>query len=220
MTKLRRSLSALLMVSSIGLSNIRTLAQDEALMPAELNQRSSLSEIVNWLNRTSFGNARVVLKDSWDTGTYRPPWGDDEPAKHTFVFTQGFKLTNIDGCTLALRNDDVRIVPTSLKMEDSKDHLVAELNLPLNRLSPTKGRRTYRFTKDPEKVRLLGAWRTEFKYKGLFSRTIVGLTLHSADSKEPGRWEGQNLAFTFDSKEMSEKFDAAFRQAIRLCRSK
>ncbi|HEV8431090.1 MAG TPA: hypothetical protein VGQ41_24515 [Pyrinomonadaceae bacterium] len=78
----------------------------------------------------------------------------------------------------------------------------------------------HRYTKDPEKVRLLGAWRTEFKYNGWFSRTMVGLTLSSAEWKEPQRWEGMNLAFSFDTKEMSEKFDAAFRQAIRLCRSK
>jgi len=29
-----------------------------------------------------------------------------------------------------------------------------------------------------------------------------------------------NIAFTFDTKQMSEQFDAAFRQAIRLCRAK
>ena len=30
-------------------------------------------------------------------------------------------------------------------------------------------------------------------------------------------WEAETLTFTFESKEMSEKFDAVFRQAIRIC---
>jgi len=86
-------------------------------------------------------------------------------------------------------------------------------------MSPNKGH-AHRYTTDQQKVRLLGAWRTDFTYNGSFSRTIVGLTLSSPDWKEPQRWEGMNLAFTFDTKEMSENFDAAFRQAIRLCRKR
>jgi hypothetical protein len=39
------------------------------------------------------------------------------------------------------------------------------------------------------------------------------------ESKERlGSREGHTLTFTFDSKEMSEKFDATLRQAIRLCK--
>ena len=30
-------------------------------------------------------------------------------------------------------------------------------------------------------------------------------------------WEAETLTFTFDSKETSEKFDTAFRQAIKIC---
>jgi hypothetical protein len=172
------------------------------------------------LDKTIFANARVQLKDSWDSGTYRPPWDQGEPAKGTWVLTQGFKLTNIDGCTLALRNDDVRTLSKSMEIEAPDKHFAAELYVPLNRLSPSKGKSTYRFTTDPDKVRLLGAWQTEFRYKGLFSRTIVGLAFFSTGSKEPSRWESENLAFTFESKEMSEKFDAAFRRAIKLCQGK
>ena len=83
-----------------------------------------------------------------------------------------------------------------------------------------KGRHTHRYTKDKEKVRLLGAWRTEFSFKGWFSKTMVGLTLSSPQWKEPQHWEGLNLAFIFDTKEMGDEFDAAFRQAIRLCKNK
>jgi hypothetical protein len=195
------------------------LAQKKPVLPGDLNQNSSVAEIVTWLDQTSFRNARIVLKDSWDAFIYRPPWDDTGPAEHTFIFTRGFRVTNIDGCNLMLRNDDARMV-TKSKVEDSKYRLVADIWVQLDRMSPKKGRRTYRYTNDPEKVSKLGAWRTEFKYNGWSSRTMVGLTLYSAEWKEPQRWVGTNLTFTFDTKEMSEKFDAAFRQAIRLCRTK
>lgn len=202
-----------------GISTSRVLAQNKPLLPGELNENSSVSEILSWLDKTTFRNARVMLKDSSDSFIYRPPWDDSGPVKHTFIFTQGFRITNIDGCNLMLRNDDAKEVIKS-KLEASPHRLVADVWVQLNRMSPTKGRHTHRYTKDPEKVRLLGAWRTEFTYKGWFSRTMVGLTLHSAEWKEPQRWDGRNLAFIFETREMSEKFDSAFRHAIRLCRSK
>lgn len=156
------------------------------------------------------------MKDSWYDES-RPPWDDTEAATNTFVFTSGFRATNIDGCNLLLRSDDASTF-TKSKVDNSTHPVVAEVWVQLNRMSPDKGRHTHRYTTDPEKVRVLGAWRTDFKYGGWSSRTIVGLTLRSAEWKEPQRWEGTNVAFTFDNKEMSEKFDAAFRQAIRLCR--
>ena len=209
-----------IIASVVLLSSLRVLAQNKPLLPGGLNQDSSVSEILTWLDQTTFPIARVVLKDSTDAFIYRPPYGHDSgPAEHTFIFTQGFRVTNIDGCNLMLRNDDARTV-TKSKLDDSPHRLVADLWVQLDRTSPNKGKHTHRYTKNPEKVRLLGAWRTEFKYKGWFSRTMVGLTLTSAEWKEPQRWDGRNLAFTFDTKEMSEQFDAAFRQAIRLCKSK
>jgi len=115
-----------------------------------------------------------------------------------------------------LRHDHARTVAKS-KLEDNPPDLVAEVWVQLNRMSPNKGRRTYRYTKDPEKARLVGAWWTNFKYRGWSSNTIVGLNLNSSEWKERQRWEGMDVAFTFDTKEQSEKFDAAFRHAIRLC---
>ena len=198
------------------LSSFRAPAQNKLPLPGDLNQNSSVSEILKWLDQTTFRNARIVLKDSSDAFTYRPPWDDSGPAIHTFIFTQGFRVTNIDGCNVMLRNDDAKTVYKS-KVQDSTHRSIADVWLQLNRMSPNKGKRTHRYTKDPEKVRLLGAWRTEFKYRGWFARTMFGLSLYSPESKEPERWEGMDLAFTFDTKEMSEKFDAAFRRAIRLC---
>lgn len=124
-------------------------------------------------------------------------WVDYAPAEHTFVFTQGFKLANIEGCTIALKNGDARTVSKSMNLEESKNRMVAHLNIELHRMSPTKGRSTYRYTKDLEKTRVLGPWRTEFKHKGFSYKSFLGLYLYSGDSKRPERWIGYNLAFTF-----------------------
>lgn len=213
---MKRLLYSSLVLSALALASFGTSAQPKHSLPGKLNENSSVSEILTWLDHTTFRNVRIVLKDSSDAFTYRPPWDDSGPAKHTFIFTQGFRVTNIDGCNLMLRNDDARTVYKS-KVDEPKHRLVADLWLQLNRMSPNKGKRAHRYTKDAEKARLLGAWRTEFKYRGWFARTMFGLTLHSPEWKEPERWEGSDVAFSFDTKELSEEFDAAFRRAIRLC---
>jgi len=214
----QRLLCPPLITLALVLSMISASAQKKPRLPGNLKPDSSVAEVVAWLDQTTFRNARIVLKNSWDDSGYNPPWDDRVPAKQTFIFTQGFRVSNIDGCNLLLRNDDVKTI-TKAKVDESRHRLVAEVWVQLDRMSPNKGH-THRYPTDPEKVRLLGAWRTDFTYNGWFSRTIVGLTLSSPDWKEPQRWEGMNLAFTFDTKEMSENFDAAFRQAIRLCRKR
>lgn len=207
----------IIVVADLSGASFTALGQKKTSLPGNLNQNSSVSEIVTWLDQTSFRNANVVLKDSWDDT--HSTQDDIPPAKNTFIFTRGFRVTNIDSCNLLLRNDDARTI-TKAKVDDSSPHLIAEVWVQLNRMSPNKGRHTHRYTSDREKISLTGAWRTEFSYYGWFSRTIVGLKLNSPDWKEPQRWEGMNVAFTFDTKEMGEQFDAAFRQAIKLCRAK
>jgi hypothetical protein len=205
-------------IAVVLLTHVSTLAQKKASLPGDLNEKSSVREIITWLDQTTFRDARIVLKDSYDA-SYRQPWDDNEPAKNTFNFIKGFRVTNIDGCNLMLRNDDARMVDKS-KLVQTTQPIIADVWVQLDRMSHDRGKHTHRYTKDPEKARLLGAWRTEFKYSGWFGRTIVGLHLYSAAWKEPQRWQGYSIAFTFETKEMGEKFDAAFRQAIRLCRSK
>jgi hypothetical protein len=100
MTTARRSLSAFFVVSLVVLSSRGALAQKEHSLPGGLKPESTVAEILTWLDQTTFRSARVVLKDSRDTFEYSPPWDDTEPAKNTFTFTQGFRVTNIDGCTL------------------------------------------------------------------------------------------------------------------------
>ncbi len=46
-----------------------------------------------------------------------------------------------------LRHDDARTV-TKSKLDDSTHRLVADVWLQLNRMSPNKGKRTHRYTKD------------------------------------------------------------------------
>ena len=215
---MKRTISFFILSGVILLSS-SAFAQRKPVLPNGLNQSSSVAEIVAWLDQTTFRHAHIVLKDSWDDFTYRPPWDDTRAATATFIFTPGFRVTNIDGCNLLLRNDEARKVIKS-KVDNSVQPIVAEVWVQLNRMSADRGKHTHRFTNDPEKMRLLGAWRTDFKYSGWSSRTIVGLKLNSTDWKEPQKWEGMDLAFTFDTEEMSKNFDAAFRQAIRLCRSK
>ena len=207
------------MLAAVVLSSGGASAQRKPVLPAGLKQDSSVAEIIAWLDQTTFRHARVVLKNSWDDFTYRPPLDDTPAASQTFIFTPGFRVTNIDGCNLLLRNDQARTI-TKSKVDDSAHPLVAEVWVQLNRMSADRGRHTYRLTKDPEKVRLLGAWRTNFKYSGWSSRTIVGLKLNSPDWKEQQKWEGMDVAFTFETEEMSRNFDTVFRQAIRLCKSK
>jgi hypothetical protein len=219
MTTVQRLVCAFFIVCVVALSSSRAQAQKKPLLPGDLNPDSSVSEILTWLDQTTFRNAGIVLKNSTDAFIYRPPWEDQGPVEHTFTFTRGFRVTSIYGCNLMLRHDDARTV-TKSKLDDSPHRLVADVWVQLDRMSPNRGRHTRRYTKDPEKARLLGAWRTEFTFRGWFSRTMVGLTLTSAEWKERQRWDGRDLAFTFETKEMSEQFDAAFRQAIRLCKTK
>lgn len=194
-------------------------AQNKTPLPGGLKEDSTVSEILTWLGQTAIPDARIVLKDSRDDFLYRPPWDDTEPMKHTFIFLEGFRVTNIDGCNWMLRHDDAREVDKS-QVVDTTRPLVVDLWVQLHRMSPDKGKRTHRYTNDPEKVRLLGAWKSDFKYKGWSSNTMAELKVHYPQGEKPQKWQGYNIAFSFDNKELSEQFEAAFRQAIRLCKAK
>jgi hypothetical protein len=87
---------AFFILSVIAFFSFESFGQSKPRLPGNLNQNSTVSEILSWLDQTTFRNARVVLKDSWDADEYIPPWVDD-PAHNTFIFTQGFRATTIDG---------------------------------------------------------------------------------------------------------------------------
>jgi|SRR5215216_1207348 len=76
MTTAQNLLYAFFLASVVLLSNFRTPAQNKRPLPGDLNQDSSVSEILTWLDQTTFRNMRMVLKDSSDAFTYSPPWDD------------------------------------------------------------------------------------------------------------------------------------------------
>jgi hypothetical protein len=178
---------------------------------------------MNWLDKTSLPKARVGLRTSStpQIDSDSPVLSQDQHPSDSLFYSQGFKLIKVDGCNLTLRNDHTRLIGHSTLVIDEtpQQHYSAELYVPLYRLSEKKGRAPYRYTKDPRKSLLLGTWRTEFKSNRSREEGILTLFL-PGHTEKIGGWEAETLTFTFDTKEESEQFNAAFRQAIRLCRAK
>jgi hypothetical protein len=215
--------NALLVVISIAFLSPAILAQSRSQWPSNLPQRSSVVEIMDWLDKNIWPKARIGVRTSSlpriDSDSFVLQQ-DEEPA-HSLFYAQGFKLIKVDGCNVTLRNDDTRLIAHSRFIIDNtpQQRYRAELYVPLDRLSVTKGRAPYRHTKDPQKSVLLGAWRTEFKSNQSREEGILTLFL-AGHTEKTVIWDAETLTFTFDTKEESEQFDAAFRQAIRLCRKK
>jgi hypothetical protein len=199
-----------------------TVAQDRNRWPPDLNQHSSVVEIVSWLDKTSFPQARVGIRTNSlpAVESLSPVLSQDQRPPESRFYSQGFRLVAADGCSLTLRNDDARLIAHSdLVPINLQEHYSADLYVPLSRLSDRKGRAPNRHTNKPEKSQLLGTWRTEFKSNRSREDVVLKLSPKSGTEK-PVIWEAETLTFTFDSKGMSQNFDAAFRQAIRLCKRK
>jgi hypothetical protein len=229
MKMLKRSFCSFLLLTSISLNSV-AFAQ-ESVLPPELNQTSSLSEILAWLDKNSFPQARIGLNLSRTSDSISC---EGCGVYDSAVFSQGFKLIKADGCSLTLRNEDIKILSFSTTARSSYDDISlerfrrkgvgrtpypAELYIRLNRMKPERGKRPQLHTKDPAKAKLLGSWRTEFKEKG--GRDVLLIVI--LDSPPGGGRDdmyGGSINFTFDSQEMSEQFNAAFRQAIKLCTTK
>jgi len=234
---------------SIALSialNSQAFAQNNSL-PSDLTEKSSLAEIVAWLDKTSFAKARIGVHASAPqmdsdsvpnaTTTY-PEWA---------VFAQGFRLVKSDGCHLVLRNDAIELIEFASKYPDSRNGSFAnfrktknkqfsgDLLISLERLSGKKGKSPYRLNTKSDLADLLGTWQTKFIGKGLKidvtenkwripGKTITlvnDIVLEIAASGENGgneSMDADDLTFTFDDRETSEKFYAAFRQAVNLCK--
>jgi hypothetical protein len=212
-------LHALCLIVVINVSASDAIAQDR--LPAELNRNSSLSEILAWLDKTSFAYARVGLDDSYED------LPDDPSSTGNLVFSQGFKLTLIDGCHLTLRNEAIQILDFSRQGDDvanflerRKGNTAGQLFMWLERLSYDKGRAPYRHTADPDKAKLLGAWRTKFTFRGFFGKDVFDISLGGPNQGEMKVIHSATLTLTFDDREMGERFNAAFRQAIKLCQNK
>jgi hypothetical protein len=193
------------------------LAQDSSAGPG-LSSQPNIVEVMDWLDKNGLAQARVGIRTSSQPARDDTvPQQDAYPALSLF-YSEGFKFINLENCGVILRNDNTRLISQSQLVHNPtpNDHYSAELFIPLNRLSLKKGRKPFRHTSDLQKAQLLGTWRAEFKSNR--SQEDVVLTLFVPGQTAKWRvWEAETLTFTFDSKETSEKFDAAFRQAIKIC---
>jgi|GEM_PF-3247580 len=194
----------------------RTRAQQAAAHSAELRQ------VLEQLDRTGLAGARVGVSDQ---GTPDNPDALPEPitgfAKFTFVYARGFKFANLEGCTLTLRHDDLKVLRPAPRGDDApgpEKQYVAELYVSLDKVSWHNGRKPYRHTKDAEKARVFGPWRTQYVQRRRRTVHIGGMSIFPVGQRERQNFFGyEKLFFTFDTKEAAEQFDSAFRRAVKLC---
>jgi hypothetical protein len=225
-----KSIRLLLLVIAILTLSPTSLAQESAQLPGELNQNSKLREVLEWLDKTSFDKAIVTLHDVYLD--YSSATADDGTGMRILsasallgpndaYFSRGFKLGNVPGCNVTLRNDDVQaLVPESDYPTQDFAPYVAELYIPLHKLDAGKGKGPHRHTSNPDRARIIGTWRTEFRPRGFFNpKRVFGLAIFPPNRRELREYlDSTTLSFTFDDKVTSEKFNAAFRLAIRFCK--
>lgn len=229
MKTLKSLLYAFLLFVVISLAHSETLAQSNALPPG-LDQDSTVQEILEYLNKTAFPYARIGVKSSLpgDTEFWDADTGHYSPSSSTFIFSQGFKLVSEDNdCHIKLRNDDVKLYdagskdvgPIDLgKVIKTQPPYAAEFSVWLETVSYDKGKAQFVHTRKPHLAKLLGAWRTEFQSRGFFGRTIFGVRFPALKTDNVNEYMMSNtVTFSFDDKQMGERFNAAFRRLIKLC---
>ncbi len=246
--------SVFLVALSIILSSV-VFAQKNTL-PIDLTEKSSIGEILNWLDKTSLPQARLGL----ETNVKEPETGEVITTATQYYeqafFSKGFRVDKIDGCKVKLKNDDVELLRYvsgypdssngSLRFKKTQNNQFAgEFFIPLQDLKANKA--PFKYSEKIEKTDLLGTWRTEFKLKSnlsFFSLFPVIWSKEKAKEKAKEKMEelrenamrveiisseqneqndlmyGDELTFTFDDKQTSEKFYAAFNRAITLCKDK
>lgn len=204
---MRLSMTVAVVFLLVGLLKTTAPAQKKQ-PPPPLNRNSSVFDNVDSLAKAGLGNARVGLSHGGLKGD-------------KYVFAPGFKFIDFKDCTLTLGNEGATFIAPS--RSSSIPRFDVQMKIFLNDLSPTKGKVEHLLFRDPKKAQLLGSWRTKFIHKGLFSLLTNAIELsfsRPGEQTNPGPWFDDNVAFAFDSKEMSESFDAAFRRAITLCNQK
>jgi hypothetical protein len=227
--------AVLFVILSTSFSDLDVLGQEKTLLPPALNQSSSLTEILTWLDKNAFPYAQVGLRKKGGQAPSLVPFKSGNPiSAQERIFSAGFQITAVDGCQVTLGNKHIAIVhsrnPSSgtfyrfIPQKNGKRELTPELALlflPLDRMSERKGKGPHLQTGDQQKTKLLKTWQTTFDQKGLLRRSIFEMELTAAEQpqiKELGSFG--YLSFSFDSKELAEQFNAAFRQAIRICGNK
>jgi hypothetical protein len=214
-------------------------------LPSGLTVNSSLEEILNWLDKTSFSQARIGLEsNAAGVEAGEIPTTATRYYESAF-FSTGFKLSKIDQCRLTLKNDNVKLLGFYTKYPDpaegslkdfrkipnNQSEFTGELNIPLQKLKTDKA--PYRHSKKAEEVDLLGNWRAGFvrkfeffliptknKMKSLLENQIEMKIIGIGQNERTDLMNGDEITFTFDDKQMSESFYAAFSRAITLCKEK
>lgn len=239
-----RTLAVLLCCSILIVSvclRSETLAQNQPAA-SQVKQLSSVTEVIDWLNKNSFPRATIGLDFS---GPESYLDGSDSMQSMSLnlsrlserlEFSPGFTLASLNGCRLTLKNDQVQILNwgtssydrrlmsfSRFLMEGKKGEKkltpqTGVLVIPLDKLDYKKGKTPYRYTKDPALAKLLGTWRTEFREKGFFRRSLFEMQITAAEDQAlKSNMTAQKLMFTFADKQESEDFNVAFRRAIQLC---
>lgn len=233
MRTLKSVLYLSLLLAAASSSTSEVVAKRNSL-PQGLNEGSTVQEILQYLNRTSFPYARIGLYvavtksvESWNSNV-----GDDYPGE-SLVFSPGFRLVSgDDDCHILLRNEDVTVYDAGAKdirmlglgeLTQSPPPYAAEFATWLETASHDKGKEPFLQTRNPERAKLFGAWRTEFESRGFFKRSIFGVRVPAL---KPGIIGGNQfepsgiVAFMFEDRQAAERFDSAFRRIIKLCQQR
>lgn len=241
MKTLAVSLCCVVLIVSVGFAP-GTLAQQQSTQSAT-TQPATVTEIVESLNKTGFPLARIGLE--FDAGeAYRSNDSMDSMnlmlsrLSESAYFSSGFTVDSLDGCSLKLKNDQVKILKwysgsydqhfmslskflmAGRKGEKQLTPQSGVLSVPLNKLK-YKGSTTPKYIKDPKSANVIGTWKTEFEEKGFFRRNVIEMEVSAAEGIDlKSKMTARNLFFMFDDKTEAENFNIAFRRAIQLCANK
>jgi hypothetical protein len=155
-------------------------AQGGAL-PAGLTEKSTLAEVLAWLDKNGFADARIGFQS---TGNNPTDPVEASIASASFsnwaVFGKGFRLSKTDGCRITLKNDRLSLLdfstaspvvekgafPNFRKAGAKQSEYAGNLHIALDLLSSKKLKNSYLLTDKKEKAERLGAWQTKFYGKG------------------------------------------------------
>lgn len=171
---------------------------------------------MDWLDQNGLAQARIGVRTTSQSA--REEMQQDAYPALSLFYAAGFRVVQGDMCGVILRNDNTTLLDHSKLVHDPapNQRYAAELFIPLGKLGVKKSKGPYRHTSNPDKARMLGTWRSEFKSSK--SQEDMVLTMFAPGRTEKTQvWKAETLTFTFESKETSEKFTAAFRQAIEIC---
>ncbi|PWT93501.1 MAG: hypothetical protein C5B55_04485 [Blastocatellia bacterium] len=198
--------------------------------PSGINEHSTIQEILEYLNRTSFPYARIGLRvavaksvDSWN------PNVDNRYPDEFLVFSAGFRLASaLDDCHLVLRNENITVYdaedrdikPIDLKgLTESSPPYVAEFGTWLETVSHNGGKAPFLQSKNPARADVLGPWELKFQSRGFFVRSIFGVKIPALKQGFFGKdfETSDTVRFGFDDRAAAERFNSGFRRLIKLC---